>query len=583
MKRQQGIALVISLLVSMLLVMLSTAFFHVNRGNLMTAAAAFKQRRALLAAQSGIAWVRSRLEANQDYARLPFDQAASYACGDMLVTEQPGEKRVSGSFSTQQGRDNDAFSVRIYNNLGGVPPVGATLNGQYVPPDAVHLHVEGVSGGFKTALEVVYAGEPLYDASAVSHGNLDMQGAPYWHIASKDPRRNWVRSNRDIRVHRNLLDPPGALGSRVAFETPSGSSPGILWARGDLYAGNTKLDQPADLALAMQRIGGQISSRSLLRNEIYQLHLEDLKLPADHKTIGPGRYVVSNKSVDVTFTYEQADGPHTCTVPLPYKSVTHIDPDGARTTWYNQGDLDQAQSLAAANVPADAQNLSVTLGGVDGTPATGGKTYLNGAGNGFEFDFATSQFKMTTSDRFDVDGSLEIGYEDELEEGESYAVSVQFPSPESGMSAALNVTGDLNLKGEVRGKAGIAAEGDISLAVPCVDVEADASQPIVVYGKKDVNIMANNSAQDGQNFMLKLRGLVYAEKNLRVASSKPVGGAEFEGAIVARDGDISMQIGYMDSSANQVKFTFDPKYFEAFTRGLSGNRRRLRQASYYSY
>jgi hypothetical protein len=581
MRKRSGIALVIAMLLSSLLVMLAGAFFQINRGNLMTGSIAFKQRKALLAAQSGIAWVRAKLEAGQDYCKTEFPVEKTLFARDMRIVELEGQRTVSGTFTTELDRQDQAFNITIVNNLKSAATTGQTYAGHYAPPDSVHLHAEGFCAGFRSAIDVVFAGEPLYDSSALSQGDLNMEANPLWTIASTDPRRNWVRSNKNIRMNDVLNKPV----SPVRFENAAGSTPGMMWAKGDVYSGGAALEESQDISAAMAKVGGQISSKSQLRNDIYKLELSDLKLPTATRTIGAGRYVVSNKTVNLNFTYEVDDVEYTQTVPITYRTLSYFDANNvAQKTWFEQRDVDQIRAFAqAAADEGDADNFSVDVPVVPGaTAVSNGKVEINGAGNGFEFDFSTDTFRLTKPDRYNVEGNIEIGYEDAGEEGQQRSVELAFPSGTN--SAALNVTGSVNIKGQVLGKAGIAAEGDVSLSVPTVDIEADPNLPIVIYGKRNVNITASDTKSETSSPALKLRGLIYAGKSVNMNSSKAVAAAEFNGSIVAQDGDIRMaMVPPTGQQSSNVKFTFDPKYLDAFTQGLPGNRRRLRQATYFSY
>lgn len=581
MRKRSGIALVIAMLLSSLLVMLAGAFFQINRGNLMTGSIAFKQRKALLAAQSGIAWVRAKLEANQAYCKTGFTMEKTVFARDMRIVELEGQRLVSGTFSSELDRQDQAFNITIVNNLGSAPTSGQSYAGRYAPPDSVHLHAEGFCSGFRSVIDVVFAGEPLYDSSAVCQGDLNMEDNPLWTIASTDPRRNWVRSNKDIRMNDVLNKPV----SPVRFENSAGSTPGLMWAKGDIYSGGTALEKPEDLSVAMLRVSGQISSKSQLRNDIYKLEPSDLKLPTTARSIGAGRYVVSNKTVNLNFTYEVDDREYTQTTPITYRTLSYFDANNVpQKTWFEQRDVDQIRALAqAAAADGDAEGFSIDIPVVPGaTPVANGKVEINGPGNGFEFDFSTDTFRLTRPERFNVEGNIEIGYEDAAEEGQQRSVELAFPTGTN--SAALNVTGSVNIKGQVLGKAGIAAGGDVSLSVPTVDVEADPNLPIVIYSQRNVNIMASDTRSESGSAALKLRGLIYAGKNVHVNSDKAVAAAEFNGSIVAQSGQINMKMFPSSSlQTNNVKFTFDPKYLDAFTHGLPGNRRRLRQATYYSY
>lgn len=597
MRRRRGVALVLSMLVSSLLVMMVGAYFQVNRDSMQTYGVSLRQRQAFMAAQSGLAYARLQIEHNSlwGHESQPFTNAERRSVGEMSIQET-GASTLRGNFAG--ARDGQHFEVQVYNNLG-LSQAARTINGVEVPADACKLFVTGHSTGFKSRLCVVLTGEPLYDASAVSQGVLDMSGANKWNLRSRDPRRNWVRSNTSI-ITPNVFTAP----SNMTFDNSDTGSPiqGVAWSRGDIKVGNSSGPSVStDLAAAVSNANGQFSPNSNLKNDIYRLTRDSLKFPSTTKSINPGRYVISDVSVTFTtpveFTVddgwfdwgEEVSTTNTFTGTL--KTLTYYPPSGAPVVWYYDRDMSALQSAARSNargiVPRDADDVSVGTPGFTppGTSMTDARLELNGAGNGFSFDFESNTFHLDNGNKYEVGGDFEVGYN--LSDGSlseaAYRPRVNFADGSS--VAALSVTGRVDVSGEVTGKAAIAATGDINF-VSSADAEASTVLPVVLHSEGSINIKTPPTAE---NFFMK--GLVYAGQNFTVSRMvppsppppalptviPPLQQVQFDGAVVAQSGEIRLsEVG----AANRVDFIYNPEYLNTFTYGIPGNRRRLKQASF---
>lgn len=324
---------------------------------------------------------------------------------------------------------------------------------------------------------------------------------------------------------------------------------------------------------------------------------DDLKFPTNTQNINPGKYVISDVNIDFTTTVDFVstdddgddgddgdgdDGAGAIGVPArrTLKTLTYIPPTGPPQVWYRSSELEalvsavQSEAQAAAGPVApdetrpQARRPSFTPPA--GTAEGGSEKVLNGGG--FKFNFDTNTFSLEGDSRYNVDGDFEVGYNDSDGSTEiSYRPQVNFLGGAMG-STALDVRGKVDISGTVNGKAAIAAGGDIEFSSGA-DATASTAQPLVVYSGGSIKIIA---ASNAENFLLK--GLIYADNDFDLVklneSSAPLQNVEFQGAIIAQSGKISM------GDSQVVSFVYDPKYIEAFTYGLPNNRRRLKQAAF---
>lgn len=234
-RRRRGIAIVVAMLISTVLVVLMGAFFLLNRDNLQGYTVTYRQRQSYLAAVAGLNHARLMIEHDQTWGKNELTASSRTLAGAVTLEEVAGSRRIlRGTMLGAQ--DGQSFEVEIFNNLGITNAPNPSLRGEAVAADAAKLKVVGYSRGFRTDLDVTLTGEPLYDASAISQRELDMSRADKWFLRSKDPRRNWVRSNTSI-VTPDILSPAGgpATSPMVFDNRDTGSNiRGVAWSRGDI-------------------------------------------------------------------------------------------------------------------------------------------------------------------------------------------------------------------------------------------------------------------------------------------------------------------------------------------------------------
>ncbi|MBX3170206.1 MAG: hypothetical protein KF760_22565 [Candidatus Eremiobacteraeota bacterium] len=546
-KRRFGVALFIVLLTTLMLTMMVGAFFGVNQSNFAILGSTFRRKEALLAAETGLNYVRFQLEKDQTWGVTEIPGFRERLGGLCVISAPGGGTTVRGEFS-----DGRVFEAEIQNRLA--QPASAL-----VPADAVRVVCKGSSGGFRTTLAVVFKGEPIYDAAASTNGKIDMTENTNWEIHSKDPIRNWVRSNDEIYTPDVLNDP---TNHRMKFISDV-SSPvsGVLWSRKDIYSGMSERVEGVRLGEMSSNIKGVLAPRSTVNNNLYDLQLSDLKVP-DNTTIvnvPPGRYVVTEATAvpinreGFIFTRD-VDQP-----PVPIRTLTYYPAGGGTpTVYYPQSELIRVRGSAGVHPPTNGTEVSGNVVNPGGIP-------------GFTYNFDTEKFEFSGSKQYKVDGDFATGYE--APSGGRGMVEVNpdiiFSSgSSSGPPTFVNVTGNFDVTGTVTGRGAVATTGDIRMKAEA-NLAASTSDPLVLYSAGSVNIDA--SGKDNIRFT----GLVYAQNQFNVTSSTRISSVNITGSLVARNGGIKMNL------ADSVFLTYDQAYLEQLTKGLPNGRRRLKQMSWH--
>ena len=546
-KRRLGVALFIVLLTTLVLTMMVGAFFGVNQSNFAVLGSTFRRKEALLAAETGLNYVRFQLEKDQTWGASEIRGFREPLGGLCVISAPGGGRTVRGEFS-----DGRVFEAEVQNCLSQ-PATGQ------VPADAVRVVCKGQSGGFQTTLAVVLKGEPVYDAAASTNGKIDMTENTNWEVHSKDPIRNWVRSNSDIYAPDVISHPENR---RMKFVSDVGSSVrGVLWSRNDIYSGNTDKVSGARLADMNAKIDGVTAPRSTVNNNLYDLQLSDLKVPDNTTVVNvpPGRYVVTEASAvpvnreGFIFTRD-VDQP-----PVAIRTLTYYPAGGGTPTVYYPGsELIRVRGSAGVHPPTNGTEVGdvVNPGGIPG----------------FTYNFRTEKFEFSGNNQYKVNGDFATGYETPTGGARMDVITpnIVFSSGASSSSPPtfVNVTGNFDVTGTVTGRGAVATTGDIRMKAE-TDVVAAPADPLVLYSGGSVNIDASGKDH------IRFTGLVYAKEQFNVTSTTRITSVNITGSLVARNGGIKMNL------ADNVVLTYDQAYLEQLTKGLPNGRRRLKQMSWH--
>lgn len=555
-KKNRGLALVIVLFTTVLLTMMVGAFFMVNQDNLSLGRASERRLEAQLTAESGLSYARFKLEQNQTWGQGAF-VGYPEVLGSLTV-------RVSGAALVGEFQDGRQFRLTLRNQLKkSALPAGGGLAA--VPADSVVITSEGTVGGFRSGLEMLMVGEPLYDAAASSNGMIDMRGNRTWEVHSRDKMRNWVRSNDHI--HANDVLGGGAQSTHFISDVSS-AIPGTLWSKKDIYSQDTAIDSSNAQAF-LTRTNATVAPRSTKNYNIYDLKLSDLKVPQTATVnIPPGRYYVTETlATPVKKVVTPNPFPFPPTVSLQdqaqkaIRAVTYLpEGGGAPQVYYDQAGL---------NAVADSGGVKPPL---TGTMVAGVATFAPG----FTFDFSSVDFSISGSNQLAVNGNFSVGYGEGVDQNGNL-FTPQLPKPDTdvkfsssgGAITFLNVKGSMTVDGKVVGYGAVAADKDINFRADA-NLTASTTDPLVFWSGGNVTVDA--TGRQG----VKLTGLVYAKNNFEVLTTdgSTLQEIRLTGALVARNGEIKM------ANTDKVNMIYDPAYLETLTKGLPDDRRRLAPMSW---
>ncbi|MFN8610520.1 MAG: hypothetical protein U0931_23475 [Vulcanimicrobiota bacterium] len=570
--RKRGIALVMVLTVASVVVMLTGAFVVANNANFSSLGASQRQREADLTAESAAQFIYFQLENDQTFARQPFtdNDPIDLPGKGMRVNHLSGSShgRLRGVLldESDTGRE-PTFTADIYNNLN---QKDAQHPGFLVPADSVLIRIEARSGSFTSRRDVLYRGEPLYDASITANKLVDLASNSSINIYSKDRARNWLRSNG--KIHLNSFAKDSAVHTTIHKD--ASSTPGIIWAKDYIYSGSDQPLQGADLSKAAERSGGVLAPKSRINHDIYKLSADDLSVfkAGDTKdfqswgVMAPGTYSVENSKVYWNNDTEYAE----------VKTVTYTPDDGGdKVVWYDRRQLVNAPVNLSLPQGWGVQSTTSNNSGIVGVGGTSDNT------SAMTFDFDKNEF-LADNSSIVVHGNLRI-----TSKIDGVVPSIKLKSTEYS-SGVIRTTdgGSIVVQGTLSGGGALVAEGDVKLMCNQdtltgaeTNVEADKSAGVVLYGGKNVTIFG------GSNRNIQFKGLIYSENDVNIWGGAKVVTAngnlaweptedtldllELQGAVVAHTGGVNI------AQTKDVTLTYDQDYLRKLTKGMPANRRRI--------
>jgi hypothetical protein len=569
-------ALMLVLTVASVLVMMTGAFVATNHANFTTLAATQRQREALLASESGVSFVFYKLEHNERWARDPFTDSSdiSPGGGGLQVKQVRNTTRIEGSLIDEQSRGRTpTFTVEIYNNLSAEAEMSQPVR---VPKDSVLMKVVGRSGAFESRIDVMFRGEPLYDASLTANKEISLGLNEKVQISSEDPSRNWVRSNENIKLGQFAQDGGNSI---VQIDRHSGGPKGVLWAKKDIYSGNDKLEGQL-LNDAARKSGGIMAPKSRLNHDIYKLELDDLNVGGEAAKDDPprarmpaGRYMLSYADVGwMDGTVYRSES---------VRVLSHVDPAGKRTNYYNGLAL-QGDNLI---FPSDWDTKAVRSDTSAVVPlGTGPEGYA------MTYNFDQNVFTAASNATIEVDGDLSIW---SARDGSEPQVKLLSGGSSVGV---IKAKGNISIQGTVSGGGALLAGGDLTLMAnsqhwvddgKAANVDADQESGVVLYGN-------NVRMYGGKTQEMSFKGLIYADNDFQVFGGAQVAtengtqilrGTEglelkkldLEGAVVARQGSILI------ADTKDIHVRYNQHYLKALVKGMPGNRRRIQHLWSRSY
>ncbi|MCA9781596.1 MAG: hypothetical protein KC800_32985, partial [Candidatus Eremiobacteraeota bacterium] len=314
------------MMVTVFVLMLLGAFVTLNQGQFSLLASGQTTDALERTSQSVYEYCFSKLENDKNWGTSTF--ASSRQDPDtrniLTVTEIEGTRKISGESAV----DDATFEVEIRNNI-----TGAATNEEGVPAGSCQLNISVSRSGLTSKHMIQLNTAPLYDASAVASGGLDIK-ADKLTVASRDPRRNIVRS-------KGRLDAPDA--GQLEFQpAPNASERGILWAGGDITLGGENLRTNSGArADAQQETKGRFIDNAQTHYPIHDLQRDEIKIAKTQRTMGDGIYVFGQSDIQYTNDFNE---PASATVwTLERREYSLVD--GAATIgnvkeiWYYGSDL----------------------------------------------------------------------------------------------------------------------------------------------------------------------------------------------------------------------------------------------------
>ena len=562
------------LTVASVVVMLTGAFVANNHANFTTLAATQRQREALLASESAVSFIYYKLEHDETWARNAFGSNAdiSPSEGGLQVSQVRNTTRIQGSVVDENQQSRSAtFTVDIYNNLSAPNDMTSPVR---VPQDSVLMKVVGRSGQFESRMDVMFRGEPLYDASLTANKEISLGRNDKVQISSEDPSRNWVRSNENIKLGQFAQ---AGSTKKVQIDRHKGGPKGVLWARKDIYSGADKLEGQL-LSDAARESGGIMAPKSRLNHDIYKLELDDLNVGGQKNspvraTMPAGRYMLSYADVgwmDGLIRKNES-----------VRVLSHFAPDGTRTNYYN------GQNLVGNNLifPSDWSTKAVRSDTSAVVPLGTGPD-----GYAMTYNFNDNIFAAASNATIEVDGDFSIWSGRDGAEPQVRLIS-------SGASVGvIKAKGNVSIQGTLSGGGALLADGDLTLMAnsqnwvddgKATNVDADKESGVVLYGN-------NVKMYGGKTQEMSFKGLIYADNDFQVYGAaqmvtkdgvpqlKGTDGVELkkldlEGAVVARQGSILI------TDTKEISVKYNQHYLKALVKGMPDNRRRIQHIWSRSY
>ncbi len=300
-KANHGIALFTVLVVIMVLTILTVAFIQTNKENFSLLNSASDKAKAQAACKSVYEYILFNLEHNKYWGVDNFKGAQDNSLPyNMTVEEVKDTHKIIGTMPELDA----SFTAQIWNNLNNdaESPDG-------VPPECARIVITAQTKHSTRTLEALLHVAPLFDASAISGGDLDIH-AKRLAIRSLDPYRNLVRAKGKITV------PEVLTAQKTRFLQPKGNEydpKGMLWSRGDIVSGGSggKRITDTNLSLANKNSGGHFLPNAKQHFEIFKLEADQIEVPSHTVAILPGEYrfttATANLNLTTDYTYKKKE------------------------------------------------------------------------------------------------------------------------------------------------------------------------------------------------------------------------------------------------------------------------------------
>lgn len=494
-RKKQGLAILTTLLILVLLLGLIGAFLTVNRAGNRFTISSVERRQAQDAALTALSYAWFKLEKDRDFGTGSFAGVETYPVASpmlRLTKTLTGDQAVgTGEYSPTGDWANPTgtITVTIRNNLRSTTPLDGV-----VPQRAVLVKAEVAVGGIERKLEVLLKPEPPAHEGLGSGQNLfldDVSGL--LRIASKDPYVNRIRAGNDLLM-------PSENDVRFLKH-------GVAASSNRLQVGGSDLSGASDAAVqaAGDTSGGTYMPNATGDFKIDDLDPNDLSLPTTNTDLEGGTWTFG----DIThYEFKVQNVPYEFEVSTPGGGSTTVSGSvnryRRRSSLYNVLTSPTGRKWAAGTaIPGstspweppppptyDSVGGAASYGfGTDDTGFAGGvslpTTDAHEIGPGFKANVVTAQmvvrsgYKINFGGDFVVQGEgdrqpeLYFGYDMTLPDGVSPGGVVSQESLAGGLEAAQNdpatymgvitSTGNFDVQGGVLGYGSMLADGDVTI------------------------------------------------------------------------------------------------------------------------
>ncbi len=510
MRPSKGIALVMTLILTGLLVILLGAFVGVNRTNSTLTGNTVHREAAHNLCLSALNYCWYQLELNQGWAangfpdgtqNFPFPNSGPAVFeltqhGDSSAPDDLELNYVEGVDSATQY----TFEVRVVNNLTNRNPRPATALGD-VPGRSARVQIRARVANQRRELDVDLRKRPFVDTSALSNGDMVVDDqVDNLRLYSRDPYVNQIRSNLDMRL-------PSALGGEVIFRDPPRG--GVAMAHDELYLGGSPISTNPTLETNSEASANGDFVTGAATVEVPDLEREHLTFPEFVVDVPPGSFYVGQRFREkwepVTVLIDTDIPPDG----IP-ESVTRYKKQTYAHNTLNHVGLNQATSetwtaetsALIEETPPDYSSAG-SDGFVDGNngPLNDYPVLYGQDQNIMSADLLTGEIYMAPGTSFQVDGPISFLQDPNIDGSNLPAPelkfgflgengNVQFPAGNNPSaiedpgqySSALVAESEVLIEGQVSGFGSIYADGDVRFrAKP--GLRADPNLSVAVRGE----------------------------------------------------------------------------------------------------
>ena len=593
-RKQQGIALILVMMVVVFCAMMLAAFLGSQRSALALFQSGTARDLADDAALSVYHFARSRVEKERAWGTPAAETTRQMLGSDISWTVH---QRASGSDAegriTGQLPNGLVFALEVLNNFEGTARV------ENVPPKSsrfeitVYRNPSGLShedllenadrfqpAASSTAL-VRKAG--LFDSGITASRGIGLY-ANRLDFLSKDPIRNQIRSNHHIVVPRAERLGFGYL-TESGDSTPSRGYTGTVWAKADIVSGTDSLSNESHLANAKAQTGANFVPNAETNMAIPQLQPDAFEIPGESRPWSSTVLMMSDHWVSFNGGSEKRK--------IPILARASFVPDGpdpgeakdVRMDEFYFSDLSLGGAYDDVKLLANNSEFGPPCEGIPSQgqdAAAGAIQVLDSDGSpyaGIQADLTTRTLNIRDNLTLDAEEDVLIASANEVDASGTITfgtnpVTVNLgatPTGEAGKSA-IRSRGNITIEGIVKGHGSlISTEKSVALLPSAVDLESDEISDVAIYAKENVYIgNTDDTAYPGD---VKFRGLVYAEGSFGFQANANL---EVEGALVARTGGVHVIAGTSSRDIDEnglpagivgsknLKVVYNPKYLDSY-------------------